>query len=131
MNHRLKPDADLHDEPRDLHVVERGDAEQPRHVVVEASTAGASPKVRNDAGTVGTTDCRNRKSIRTSGCEARHLGQRAQQRHPHDQRRHEDQRVDRRSARSACCSAAFTTTGVCVTMTTRLKTIVAGMSRDR
>ena len=33
--------------------------------------------------------------------------------------------------RSACSSAAFTTTGVCVTITTRLNTIVAGMKRDR
>ena len=67
--------------------------EQPRDVVVER-VQRVAPNVRNDAGTVGTTDCRNRNSMRPSGWQARHLGQRAQQRHPHDERRHEDERVD-------------------------------------
>ena len=86
--------------------------------------------MRNDAGTVGTTDCRNRKSRRPSGWRRGTSGSGLSS-GIHTINDDRKIKVCTPKWRSACSSAAFTTTGVCVTITTRLNTIVAGMKRER
>ena len=86
--------------------------------------------MRNDAGTVGTTDCRNKKSIRASGCSRGTSGSGL------SNGIHTISDETMISAWTPKCSKPLlqrrrsTTTGMCVTMMTKLKMSVAGINRD-
>ena len=123
------PDADLHDQTGDAHVVHGREAVvQARDVVVERVQRVIAER-------------QERRGDR------RHDRLQEQEQHPQERRRgaappatgsasgihtiSDEQNTSACSAKwmSPLCSAASTTTGMCVTITTRLKRIVAGRKR--